>query len=79
MRDRILNWLALYSISGGGVQQAGTQGRFEEEACKLQLQAAANNGPVHLAYNSSYSACFFSRNNIFLSKKISQQCFSADL
>jgi hypothetical protein len=40
MRDRILNWLALYSISGGGVQQAGTQ---EAQACKLQLQAAANN------------------------------------
>jgi hypothetical protein len=26
-------------------------------------------GPVHLAYNSSYSACFFSQNNIFLSQK----------
>jgi hypothetical protein len=24
-------------------------------------------GPVHLAYNLSYSACFFSRNSIFLS------------
>jgi hypothetical protein len=24
-------------------------------------------GPVHLAYNPSYSACFFSRNSIFLS------------
>jgi hypothetical protein len=36
-------------------------------------------GPVHLAYNPSYSACFFSRNNIFLSQKISQQCFSAGL
>jgi hypothetical protein len=38
-----------------------------------------DNGPVHLAYNPSYSACFFSRNSIFLSQKISQQCFSAGL
>jgi hypothetical protein len=36
-------------------------------------------GPVHLAYNSSFSACFFSRNNIFLSQQISQQCFSVGL
>jgi hypothetical protein len=36
-------------------------------------------GHVHLAYNLSYSAYFFSRNNIFLSQKISQQCFSAGL
>jgi hypothetical protein len=35
--------------------------------------------PVHLAYNPSYLACFFSRNNILLSQKISQQCFSAGL
>jgi hypothetical protein len=34
---------------------------------------------VHLAYNPSYSACFFSQNSIFLLKKISQQCFSAGL
>jgi hypothetical protein len=26
-------------------------------------------GPVHLTYNPSYSACFFSRNNISLKKK----------
>jgi hypothetical protein len=32
-----------------------------------------------LAYNPSFSACFFSRNNIFLSQQISQQCFSAGL
>jgi hypothetical protein len=38
-----------------------------------------NKGPVHLAYNLSYSACFFSQNSIFLSQKISQQCFSAGL
>jgi hypothetical protein len=38
-----------------------------------------SSGPVHLAYNPSFSACFFSRNSIFLSQKISQQCFSAGL
>jgi hypothetical protein len=36
-------------------------------------------GPVHSAYNPSFSACFFSRNSIFLSQQISQQCFSAGL
>jgi hypothetical protein len=36
-------------------------------------------GPVHPAYNPSFSACFFSRNNIFLSQQISQQYFSAGL
>jgi hypothetical protein len=36
-------------------------------------------GSVHPAYNSSFSACFFSRNSIFLSQQISQRCFSADL
>jgi hypothetical protein len=39
----------------------------------------ANSGPVHSAYNPSFSACFFSRNSIFLSQQISQQCFSAGL
>jgi hypothetical protein len=38
-----------------------------------------NNGPVHSAYNPSFSACFFSQNSIFLSQQISQQCFSAGL
>jgi hypothetical protein len=32
-------------------------------------------GPVHLAYNPSYSACFFSRNSIFLSKKSANSVF----
>jgi hypothetical protein len=36
-------------------------------------------GPVHLAYNPSYLTCFFSRNSIFLSQNISQQCFLAGL
>jgi hypothetical protein len=35
--------------------------------------------PVHPAYNPSFSACFFSRNSIFLSQQISQRCFSAGL
>jgi hypothetical protein len=34
---------------------------------------------VHLAYNPSFSAYFFSQNSIFLSQQISQQCFSAGL
>jgi hypothetical protein len=38
-----------------------------------------NAGPVHPAYNPSFSACFFSRNGIFLSQQISQQYFSAGL
>jgi hypothetical protein len=36
-------------------------------------------GPVHPTYNPSFSTCFFSRNSIFLSQQISQQCFSAGL
>jgi hypothetical protein len=32
-------------------------------------------GPVHLAYNPSYSACFFSRNSIFLSQKSANSVF----
>jgi hypothetical protein len=46
---------------------------------KINYLRQCNIGPVHLAYNPSYSACFFSRNSIFLSQKISQQCFSAGL
>jgi hypothetical protein len=36
-------------------------------------------GPVHPAYNPSFSACFFNWNSIFLSQQISQQCFSTGL
>jgi hypothetical protein len=39
----------------------------------------SNWGHVHPAYNPSFSACFFSRNSIFLSQQISQPCFSAGL
>jgi hypothetical protein len=38
-----------------------------------------DNEPVHPVYNPSFSARFFSRNSIFLSQQISQQCFSAGL
>jgi hypothetical protein len=38
-----------------------------------------NVGPVHPAYNPYFSACLFSRNSVFLSQQISQQCFSAGL
>jgi hypothetical protein len=34
-------------------------------------------GPVQPAYNLYFSACFFSRNSIFLSQKISQNSISA--
>jgi hypothetical protein len=37
------------------------------------------NGSVHPAYNSFFSAYFFSRNSIFLSQQISHQCFLAGL
>jgi hypothetical protein len=47
---------------------------FFEEIKQLSTltYAETHHGPVHLAYNPSYSACFFSRNSIFLSQKISQ-------
>jgi hypothetical protein len=40
------------------------------------LRKRPNNGPVHLSYSPYFSACFFSRNSVFLSQQISQQCFS---
>jgi hypothetical protein len=43
------------------------------------LRAVSKHRSVHLAYNPYFSACFFSRNSIFLSQQISQQCFSAGL
>jgi hypothetical protein len=45
----------------------------------IYIYTHTHKGPVHLTYNPSYSACFFSRNSIFLSQKISQQYFSAGL
>jgi hypothetical protein len=54
----------------------------DKQVSKLKgsfMLATSSDGPVHSAYNPSFSACFFSRNNIFLSQQISQQCFSAGL
>jgi hypothetical protein len=47
--------------------------KFDYSSCQT------DNGHVHSAYNLSFSAYFFSRNSIFLSQQISQQCFSAGL
>jgi disease resistance protein RPM1 len=52
---------------------------FPENVDVTDYRSLPDIGHVHLAYNPSYSACFFSRNSIFLSQKISQQCFSAGL
>jgi hypothetical protein len=57
----------------------------KEELHKLLLLLQKRNRisrkihPVHPAYNPYFSACFFSRNSIFLSHQISQRCFSAGL
>jgi hypothetical protein len=45
----------------------------------ILVQQQYNYGPVYLAYNPSFSVCFFSQNSIFLSQQISQQCFLAGL
>jgi len=34
-------------------------------------------GPVRFSYNPSFSACFFSRNNVFLSQQISRNNVAA--
>jgi hypothetical protein len=34
---------------------------------KWRKKTMVTQGPLHLTYNPSYSACFFSRNSIFLS------------
>jgi hypothetical protein len=44
-----------------------------------QFMHIRNFESVHPAYNPSFLAYFFSRNSIFLSQQISQQCFSAGL
>ena len=36
-----------------------------------------SSGPVRLSYNLSFSACFFSRNSVFLSQQISRNNVSA--
>jgi hypothetical protein len=47
----------------------------------VQLVPAGGSGSllVILAYNLSFLVYFFSRNSMFLSQQISQQCFSASL
>jgi hypothetical protein len=45
----------------------------------LNLDSQNVFSPVHPAYNPYFSSCFFSRNSVFLSRQISQQCFSAGL
>jgi hypothetical protein len=46
---------------------------------RLQKALTFYHDPVYLAYNPYFSAYFFSRDSIFLSQQISQQCFSAGL
>jgi hypothetical protein len=36
--------------------------------CIVFVHLCCTRGPVHPAYNPYFSACFFSRNNIFLSQ-----------
>jgi hypothetical protein len=48
-------------------------------ACLYVSRLLTHMGSVHPAYNPSFSACFFSRNSIFLSQQISQQCFPVGL
>jgi hypothetical protein len=50
------------------------------ESDKIQIKPDLDrkhedNGHVHLAYNPSYSACFFSQNSIFLSQKSANSVF----
>jgi hypothetical protein len=45
----------------------------------LKENPRSNHGPIHSAYNSFFSAYFFSQNSVLLSQQISQQCFSAGL
>jgi hypothetical protein len=45
------------------------------DGCCLLGQLASYCGPVHQAYNPSYSACFFSRNSIFSHKKSANSVF----
>jgi hypothetical protein len=59
---------------------------FQHIACttisvlKTKQGKVSQYSTVHPAYNPYFSACFFfSRNSVFLSQKISQQCFSAGL
>jgi hypothetical protein len=52
---------------------------YHKERIASVLFGAHGYDPVHPAYNPYFSACFFSRNSVFLSQQISHQCFSAGL
>jgi hypothetical protein len=52
-------------------------GSHESASCPIPIRR--QDRCVHPAYNPYFSARFFSRNSIFLSQQISQQCFSAGL
>ena len=49
-------------------------------ACRIRVETW-DHGPVRFSCNPSFSACFFSRNSVFLSQQISRNsvsaCFSA--
>jgi hypothetical protein len=54
--------------------------RMDEKVMHISCDVVQKDvSPVHLAYNPSFLAYFFSQNSIFLSQQISQQCFSAGL
>jgi hypothetical protein len=50
------------------LSRTGGRRRYHQR-CHPKSVELTSIGPVHLAYNPSYSACFFSQNSIFLSKK----------
>jgi hypothetical protein len=68
-----------HMISNLGGHREVKASRLRITGSKIKITQKQGKGPVHPAYNPSYSACFFSQNSIFLSQKISQQCFSAGL
>jgi hypothetical protein len=48
-------------------RKAWWRGKHGGERRRGELSWRCDEGLVHLAYNPSYLACFFSQNNIFLS------------
>jgi hypothetical protein len=61
------------------LSQWRSQKKIISEESSISKVKKKSYGSVHPAYNPSFSACFFSRNSIFLSQQISQQYFSAGL
>jgi hypothetical protein len=62
-----LHWLDCWSL--GIEKPLSHQSRFEG------WHKLKGKGPVHPAYNSSFSVCFFSRNNIFSHNKSAKSVF----